>query len=160
MYLAANFTSALQLGAKQLHLTRDPWWVIGSVALALHGVDPGQVGDVDFLISVKGGLALAGQLGLENRAGKGNDLFRSKLLLRQNIKGVDVEFMAGLQVRKNNRWIDVSPKTRSALKVGNTTVFVPEPTEMISILETFGRDKDIRRADKLRYQIKNGPSPH
>jgi len=31
----------------------DPWWIIASAAVALHGADPGHVADVDVLLSIR-----------------------------------------------------------------------------------------------------------
>ncbi len=141
------------LSTRQLQQTTDPWWIIGSVALALHGVDPGPIGDIDFLMSQRDGLAFAKRFGLENSAGAGNELFCSTLLLKQKIERVDVEFMAGLHIRKDGKWQEVLPQTRRPVNIGNSTVFVPEKTELMAILHSFGRDKDIARAKKLRSQI-------
>ena len=38
--------SCARIGAAMVH-ARQPWWVIGSAAVALHGADAGAIGDVD-----------------------------------------------------------------------------------------------------------------
>ena len=49
--LSADLRQTLVMTADAMRHARDPWWVISSAAVALHGVTPIEVGDVDVLMS-------------------------------------------------------------------------------------------------------------
>ena len=115
MGLTKPFESTLLECATQMQLATDPWWIIGSVSMALHGIDPEPIGDIDILVSKKDGLALGQTWGCENCADLGAGRFRSEILLKHRVLGVDVEVMAGLEVRQRNRWHPVLPKTRQKI---------------------------------------------
>ena len=135
---------------RSMQLATDPWWIIGSVSMVLHGVDPGPIGDIDILVSQKDGLALGQEWECENCAGSGAGRFRSEVLLKHRVLGVDVEVMAGLEVRHQSGWHPVLPKTRQKIVRQGVVLFVPEQAEVISIFRLFGRKKDIVRANRMR----------
>ena len=132
-----------------LQQARDPWWVIGSAAIALHSFDPGQIGDIDILVSSQDARQLSRKRHWENVASQGTDRFRSDLLLRPVIGNLQVEFMAGLQVRHKGSWHTVLPVTRQIIPLQGMSLFVPEQGELAEILHLFGREKDIARAALL-----------
>lgn len=150
MGLTKSFESALQECANQMQLATDPWWIIGSISMALHGVDPGPIGDIDILVSKKDALALGQKWECRNCAGSGTGRFRSTILLKHRIIGVDVEVMAGLEVRQQSGWHPVLPKTRQKITRQGVVLFVPEQAELINIFRLFGREKDIERANRMR----------
>jgi hypothetical protein len=63
--LVASLTAVAEL----MESTQDPWWIIVRAAVALHGADPGPVGDVDILLSLRDALRIIPTLGLAFRRG-------------------------------------------------------------------------------------------
>lgn len=130
-------------------VSRDPWWVIASAAVALHGVDPGPVADVDVLLSVEDAQRVLPSIGVEVRQGSAHPDFRSSVFGTWTDSPLQVEFMAGFHHRSGPDWHRVEPATRLPIDVGGITVFVPERAELKRLLESFGRPKDIERARRL-----------
>lgn len=129
---------------------REPWWIIGSAAVALHGGDPGGIADVDVITSRRDLEALYRRLPLTNTPDTSKSMFVSDLFGRWSEPALEVEFMTGLKLRIGDRWEPVQPQTRVAVKSDGTIVYVPEKAELIAILQRFGREKDLRRAETLR----------
>ena len=127
---------------------RQPWWIIGSAAVVLHGADV-TVGDVDVLLSEDDALAMFPVLGLAAAAGEGTALFRSAVFARWTVPLLTVEFMAGFELRADDGWCVVQPATRERVMVGDHALFVPERAELIATLEGFGREKDLARIKAL-----------
>ena len=50
--LSADLRQTLVMTTDALAGAQEPWWVISSAAVALHGVTPIEVGDVDLVMSV------------------------------------------------------------------------------------------------------------
>ena len=141
--------STLERTARELATARDPWWVIGSAAVALHGGDPGTIADIDVIVSRRDIDALYERLPLTATPDTSKDFFRSQRFGRWSEPALDVEFMAGLQVRSEGAWHDVVPRTRQAFDLGGATVYAPERKELIAMLCLFARKKDLRRAATL-----------
>jgi hypothetical protein len=57
--------------------------------------------------------------------------------------------MAGFAVRAGDAWRKVIPATRQVVRVGSIALPVPEREELRAIVESFGRAKDLQRADLL-----------
>lgn len=128
---------------------RDPWWVIASAAVALHGADPGHVADVDVLLSVPDAKRILPSIGIELRGGSAHPAFRSSIFGTWCGTALPVEFMADFQFLSGEGWLSVQPTTRKAVKAGNAMMFVPEKTELQALLTAFGRPKDMERARRL-----------
>ena len=142
----AAFVTTLHLLADVMGRSRDPWWIIGSAAVALHGGDPGTIADIDVIVSRRDLDALYDTLPLTNTPDASKQMFTSDLFGLWSEPALDVEFMTGLKVRSGSDWQDVEPQTREAVTIGDASLFVPEKQELIAILHSFGRDKDLRRA--------------
>ena len=131
---------ALAAVAEEMRLARDPWWVIGSAAVALHGAVT-DVADVDLLVSERDALALIGRLGLLAERLDPHPLFRSQVFARWRRSDREVEIMGGLAVAVEGAWQPVLPASR--MTIGG--VSVPDRRELSHILATFGREKDLER---------------
>ena len=127
----------------------DPWWIIGSAAVALHGADPDSVGDVDVLLSVADARRIFPTIGIELRRSSAHALFRSSIFGRWTETALPVEFMADFRRYLGTAWVPVRPTTRQAVELDGTMVFIPERAEMETMLAKFGRPKDIERARRL-----------
>jgi len=150
MQLTHDINATLKACAAHLQSAADPWWVIGSTAVALHGTDPGPINDIDLLVSVDDAKTFAKIWQCPNTSNSGSDRFRSQILLKPGIGQFPVEVMAGLQFMRLGQWNLLAPKTRQEIRFGPTRLFAPERTELIAILRSFGRKKDIRRAKLMQ----------
>lgn len=158
MALASDqLCEALLFCAKQLSKTIDPWWVIGSTAIALHGIDPGRINDIDILISSRDAGSIQRDLALPNLANCDSKRFRSSVLLRQNFVGTAVEMMADLSVNSHGSWHPIAPETRQVITCKGARVFVPELTELIEVLRLFARPKDFRRIRMISTHLPKPP---
>lgn len=124
---------------------RDPWWVIGSAALALHGVAGLVIADVDVIASERDTLMLIERHGEILSRNGGDDRFRSALFGRIGGSPLPIEIMAGLSVRSRDGWSAVQPATRVGADLATGRVHMPDRMEMTSILRRFGRPKDLQR---------------
>jgi hypothetical protein len=135
--------AALGWVAEEMADARDPWWIIGSAAVALHGGET-SVADIDLLTSERDARAL-----LARHDGAAppapSDLFRSRVFGQIGGAALPVEVMAGFAVRTAAGWREILPRSR--VPIGG--VFVPEAGELLAMLETFGRAKDHSRALSL-----------
>lgn len=129
--------------------TTDPWWIIASAAVALHGADTGRVADVDVLLSVNDARRLLPTLGLAVTPSTGHPAFRSSIFATWTKSALPVEFMAGFRHHAAAGWRPVHPRTRERIAISSTCVFVPSRHELQQILRAFGRPKDLRRAKQL-----------
>ncbi|MEL7189373.1 MAG: hypothetical protein AAGK17_07460 [Pseudomonadota bacterium] len=144
-----HFENSIAAVASAMELSQDPWWIIGSAAVVLHGSDPGTIADIDVMISERDLKALYMRLPLSNTPEVGKPMFRSDLFGRWSEPKLEVEFMAGLRLREAGEWHPIKPKTRVAFPVGKQILFAPEKAELVNILLRFGREKDCLRAASL-----------
>lgn len=128
---------------------RERWWIIGSVAVALHMGGASPVTDVDVLLAADDAVRLIPKLGTVVGPGEPDNHFRSAPFARWTAPPLPVEFMANLHVSVGGEWVPIVPTTREAVELGRATVFVPSAAEMIAILRRFGRPKDLARAAML-----------
>jgi hypothetical protein len=134
--------------AEELSGARDPWWLFGGAAVALHGL-PIEVADVDVFMSARDIGELGSRLGIAADRDTPVDRIRSDIWLPWKVLPLGVDFTAGLAVRTGERWTPVVPRTREAMQVEGRTLYVPAREELIGILRLFGRPKDLARAEAL-----------
>jgi hypothetical protein len=127
---------------------QDPWWLIGSAAMALAGVEGLDVADIDLLVSERDAAAALAAWDTPREPPGGNDRFRSAIYGRRPGELV-IEVMAGLEVRTAAGWTAVRPRTRRAVLWEGRPLYVPETAELIEICRLFGRPKDLERARAL-----------
>jgi hypothetical protein len=124
---------------------RDSWWLIGSAAAWLLGLD-GAVKDIDLLTSRRDGEALLRRWAIAPIRPEPSPLFRSELFAVRADLAVPIELMAELAVRGEV----LMPRNRVRLSWGDRALFVPDAAEQAAICERFGREKDLARAARLR----------
>ncbi len=127
----------------------DGWWIIGSAAMALHGVDAGSVHDVDLLIEAGLTDAVFDHLGVERIALRPDPLFCSMAFAKWDAAPVPVEVMAGFHVAVAGRWQPVEPRTRQRIVTAEGALFVPDRQELLALFRLFGRPKDAPRIKAL-----------
>ncbi|MFK3889879.1 hypothetical protein [Sphingomonas sp. NPDC079357] len=142
------FDAALAQVATALRPARDPWWVIGSAAVRLHGAET-SVADIDVLVSARDAARLLGAWPGAVTIGAASNRFRSSPFARLNGAALPVEVMADLELCTDGVWRRVSPATRVAV----AGVFVPARDELAAILRAFGRGKDLVRAALLDRRV-------
>ena len=141
----AKLAETLDAVAEAAALLRDPWWIIGSTAAFLIGLDE-QPADVDLLTSEADAHRLLRHWDLEPAPPNPSPLFHSAVFAAVAIAPLPIEVMGELRVRGQ----PLVPRTRLAVPWRDRLLHVPTPGEQIGILERFGRDKDLRRAERLR----------
>ena len=149
--LPADLRQTLVMTADALEGARDPWWIISSAAVALHGVTPIEVGDVDVLMSVADARRAMDRLGVVPIEDGASALFRSTLFGRWETPPLVVEIMAGFHVAAAAGWTELLPRTRMPVFVEGAVVYVPERVELAGMLGLFGRPKDLERVRLLAF---------
>lgn len=148
--LPPPLTETLRRVAAAMEGAQDPWWIIASAAMALHGAHPIEVADVDLLTSERDAETLLATLRLRPSPDGGSDRFRSHIFARWEAPPVPVEIMAGFEVRTPRGWRPVRPVSRVAKQLGNMTLFIPSVDEILVHCRLFGRPKDEQRAAILQ----------
>ncbi|MEG3167451.1 hypothetical protein U1737_04495 [Sphingomonas sp. LB3N6] len=147
--LAPDLHKTLVMVAEAMRDARDQWWVISSAAVALHGVTPIEVGDVDVVMSVGDARRLMDELDITPIEDGVSSLFRSTLFGRWETPPLVVEIMAGFHVATAAGWTELLPRTRVPVLVEGSVVYVPEREELAGMLRLFGRPKDLERVRLL-----------
>lgn len=127
----------------------DPWWVIASAAVALHGAPVDDVRDVDLLMSARDAKRTLMRVGVEPAAGRATDLFRSAVFGTWHDPPLPVEIFGDFDFADAGGWTRVFPLTHEPVTIGDHIVFVPSAAELKQMLIGFGRPKDLARARLL-----------
>lgn len=130
---------------------RDPWWIIGSAALALAGVPDAPPQDIDVLCSAEdaGRLRAAWSAYLDaGHAPQDGARFRSAFSRFAHLP-MPLEAMGGLEVRTDAGWQPLQVREDMAIDADGHAVRVPTLGEQRRILHLFGRDKDLARAERI-----------
>ena len=143
--LSADLCQTLVMTVDAMRDARYPWWVISSAAVALHGMTPIEVGDVDVLMSVVDARRMMHRLGVVPIEDGASSLFRSTLFGRWETPPLVVEIMAEFHVATSVGWAEVLPRTRVSVIVEGSVVYVPDRVELAEMLRLFGRPKDLER---------------
>ena len=142
-----GMAETLEAIAGDLHDLTEPWWLIGSAAMVLMGVDLPAIDDVDILTTPAGARARAARWDVEPTTPAPSDRFDSEVFFQRSDTPLAVEVMAGFRVKTGQGWTPVLPKTRVAL---GGRWHAPTRVEILEMLALFGRDQDLERAALLR----------
>ena len=145
-----ELTDTLARIGPDLRALPERWWLIGSAAMTLHGVDLGKVGDVDVLTTPAGARWLASRWEIEIPPATSSDRFRSQLFFKRTDTPLKVEVMAGFEVKTPDGWTPVTPESRLAIEWAGGAYFVPSREDLLEQLRLFDRPKDHQRAALLR----------
>ena len=125
---------------------QQEWWIIGSSALALHGISGLDVADIDILVpDIEAGALVANRLGAEVVSKDPHPQFHSDLFATLTFAGLDIEVMSGFCVISNGEMLPVLPKSRLAFERKFGFLYAPSLEELEDILRLFGRKKDGER---------------
>ena len=120
------------------------WWIIGSAALALSGIDV-EPRDIDVFAASDVMEAVRATLGVAAMPSS-SDRFRSDPYFQFHPEaGVEIDFMGGLQVWSESEWISLHIESKCPVTCGSGTLFVPNLDDQVCILRLFGRPKDLAR---------------
>ncbi|PZQ61167.1 MAG: hypothetical protein DI544_06240 [Sphingomonas taxi] len=144
--------AALRAIATTMRGAADPWWIIGSAAVRLHGVDT-DVADVDLLTSERDARRFCAGHGRQPIAPAASERFRSAVFGRFEDGAMPIEVMGALTVHGPNGWQPVRLRSRQPVPVADTRVFVPDRAELVEVLRLFGRSKDLHRATLLERRM-------
>lgn len=129
----------------------DPWCVIGSAAALLLGAET-SAADIDVLTSRVDADRLIAQWAAQRDVSympADDGRFRSHFA-RFRFSGVPVEVMGALQLHADDGWQAVESGRLVLVGVNGMAVPVPSLDDQIRLFESFGREKDLRRATALR----------
>ncbi len=142
---------------------RDPWWIIGSAAMRLAGVDGPEPNDVDLLCSARDADALAEAWAAHRDDGyrpADDGRFRSRFARFAHLP-MAVEVMGDLEVRVAGDWQPVQVASEWRVEVNGQAIPVPTLLEQRRILALFGRGKDLAKAMRIDDIIAvRGPHAH
>ncbi|MCU0354214.1 MAG: hypothetical protein MUD08_10825 [Cytophagales bacterium] len=135
-----------------LFMLEDEYFVIGSSALVLTGVETNAVSDLDILTS----WADADRLKLlwaDRR--KASHSPENALLFRSNFarfafETMDVEAMGDLEINRGGSWQRLRILDFMEVPVADHTVRIPTLAEQKRIFLLFGRQKDLSKADLIK----------
>lgn len=128
----------------------EPWWIIGSTALVLSGIEGVVPDDID----VVGDGAMLRRVLVKAGAVESDPTphaqFRSSPYIRIKVDGgTDIEFQGDLELRENGAWMPLTFASRVQVAVGTASVFVPAIEEQAAIFRRFGRPKDLAKAGMI-----------
>ena len=129
--------------------TSEPWWIIGSAAVALHGAVVADIRDVDLMMGLADARRLLAQLGLQPEPDSHHPQFHSEVFGIWREPPLPVEIFADFRLADSEGWRPVVLQTRQAVSVAGRTLYVPSKSELRKLLLSFGRPKDLERVRQL-----------
>jgi hypothetical protein len=132
----------------------EDWWIIGSAAMVLCGIENLEPEDVDLLGSSATLFRFLDRWQVALGQPRPGNRFRSHPYVRVEPPGcLPIETMGDLHVFSQGAWQSLKPLTRVAVDVGGLTVFVPSLREQFDILQLFGRPKDLAKARLIEARL-------
>jgi hypothetical protein len=125
----------------------NDWWVIGSAAIALTGVNI-EVLSVDLLLSERDARSMLDGWATPQTAADGQERFRSLYGVHTGTP-IPIEIMGALEVNVENHWARVTPNTREAVDLPAGRIFIPDAADQLALLLMFRRPQDLVRAEML-----------
>jgi hypothetical protein len=150
--MSPDLIRSAELIARIMPAHRD-WWIIGSAALALSGIDV-EPKDIDVFASAVVIEAARAALGVPAMP-SGSDRFRSSPYFQYRPEdGVEIDFMGGLEVHSEGCWVGLQIESKMPVSCGSATLFVPSLKEQARVLRLFGRPKDLARAALVDIRLR------
>lgn len=130
---------------------RDPWWIIGSAAMALIGVPEIAPQDIDVLCSRDDALRLQAAWAVHADGvyrPQDDACFRSTFARFTHLP-MPLEVMGDLDVMTPEGWRPLRVLEDAAVDVGGHAIRVPTLAEQQRIFLLFGRPKDLAKAARV-----------
>jgi hypothetical protein len=160
--ISARLETGLRAVAAFMNDADKPWWIIGSAALVLSGVQGVEPDDIDIVCDGKSLFWLLESSGIKVYPPSPHKQFRSSPYQRiQVANGTPIELMGDLQVHDGTAFRALKISSRETVRAAGTTFYLPSIAEQIAILRLFGRSKDLAKAALLEELIRprhNAPS--
>jgi hypothetical protein len=147
--LPQGLANDLETLARLMADIREDWWVIGSTAIVLAGVEGIAPHDVDVLISAQAARALAESLGETPLALPPHPKFRSEVFFRRRLVSRDAEFMVGFEVAGEGGWEAFWPVSRRMVGVPGGVIPIPDVEDLKRMCRLFGRARDMEKLARL-----------
>lgn len=128
----------------------EPWWIIGSAAVALHGAPVPKVRDVDLMMGQNDARRFLASVGVAPEPASAHPQFRSVVFGTWRDPPLPVEVFGDFSLATAHGWRPVRLHSHERLTVAGRTLFVPSARELEALLLSFGRGKDLERASLLR----------
>lgn len=132
-----------------LRAIAGPWRVIGSAAMALHGIEGIAAGDIDIVLEVGDAAMLCGSHGFIPVTEAHSGLFRSEIHALRAGAALTIEIMAGPSIR--------SEGAMRAVRIGQPVIRDGWPVaslpDLIAMCRLFDRAKDRARPTLLEPAI-------
>jgi len=144
-----GLTADLQVLALLMADVHEDWWVIGSTAIVLAGVEGIEPNDIDVLISAEAGRGLAARLDNKPLVMPPHPKFRSEVFFRRRLVSRDAEFMGGFEVAGEGGWQAFRPMSRRMVNVSGGVIAIPDVEDLKRMCRLFGRAKDIEKLARL-----------
>src|SRR5688572_4543502 len=126
---------------------QDDWWIIGSAAIALTGVNI-EVLDVDLLVSERDATMLLDRWAAPKTGTNGQDRFRA-VSGEHSGTPIPIQVMGRLEVNMDDQWVPVAPTTRVRIGLPGGAVYIPDPDDLLALLVMFRGPQDPVRAKML-----------
>jgi len=147
--MTAPLAETLSMLAQAVQDAEDDWWLIGSAAVVLHGGQVPLLKDVDLMMSARDAEAVLRRVGGKRGGAEPSERFQSDIFGVWSEPPVPIEIFGGFRLATGGAWREVSFATREPVAVGSAHVFVPSAAELVRLLHSFGRAKDLERAARL-----------
>lgn len=134
---------------------RDPWWVIGSVAMQLGGIARIEPNDVDLMCSAGDAdrLIAAWREHLDTACrSRDEGRFRSRFARFRHLP-MPLEVMGDLQVGNGAEWVPVRVETSRRVPLAGFAVPIPALPDQLRVLRQFGRGKDLAKAGLISSHL-------
>jgi hypothetical protein len=126
----------------------EPWWIIGSTAMVLSGIDYIEPDDIDVVADGAMLRRILSNAGVVEITPKPHEQFQSMPYTRMKVEGgTDLEFQGNLALFENGVWTRLTFASRIQVSLGNVAFYIPRLDEQLQIFRRFGRAKDLRKAD-------------
>ncbi|MDA4847090.1 hypothetical protein [Hoeflea poritis] len=152
---AGVFEDTLRNIARAAPAGRNDWWIVGSGALMLCGIDVGTIRDVDVMASRETARGFLANWNVPAPPPQPDPFFRSNpfaQIRRPDLLPIDL--LGDLHLFEEGRWNPVTFSSRIPAEIGQVQVFVPSLEEQRSLLLRFGRPKDLVRAEQVETALK------
>ena len=147
--MGPHLRQSLAMTAQAAAQACEPWWIIGSAAVTLQGAHVPDIKDVNVLMTASDAEQVLRNLGLRSRPPTSSTRFRSSAFGTWTAPPLTVEIMGDLKLATPAGWCPVRPETREAVTIDGHRLFVPAAGELVALLRSFGRPKDLVRVRLL-----------
>lgn len=154
--------STLVEASNGLKLLNGDYYIIGSSAIILSGIDIGVTHDIDILTNSHNPDILRSEWYdklVKNPTMKESELFKSNFACFQ-FPEMQIEIQGELKVFKDNHWVHLEINDYNILKLNELEIKIPTLAEQIRVLNLFGRNKDMQRINIINEYLNQSHTAH